>query len=252
MRRDSITLIVAPHPDDEVLGAGIWMHRHRRENVHIVHVTDGSPRDLKDAKRLGFSTRRAYAAARRRELFEALRLLGISPSRCAECGVTDQEAFLNLPAIIDRLDSLVGELRPHRILAPAYEGGHPDHDAAAFAVAILRSHRPDFEHLEFPLYHSDNNGQMITGQFLAGADSARQQVLVLTPRERDLKSAMLACFRTQQEILSRFGLQFERFRTAPAYDFTLPPHPGPLLYERWGWSIHGAAWREQARRALAA
>jgi hypothetical protein len=54
-------------------------------------------------------------------------------------------------------------------------------------------------------------------------------VLALTPRERDLKYEMLACFRTQQEILSRFGVEFERFRTAPAYDFTMPPHPGPLL-----------------------
>ena len=252
MRGDSVTLIVAPHPDDEVLGAGIWIQRHLRRQVHIVHVTDGSPRDLKDATRLGFSNRQEYAAARRRELFEALKLVGISPYQCAECGVADQEAFLNLPEIVDRLDSLFGELRPHRILSPAYEGGHPDHDAAAFAVAMLRSRRPGFEHLEFPLYHSDNNGQMVTGQFLGGADFARQQVLALTPRERDLKSAMLACFRTQQEILSRFGVEIERFRSAPAYDFTLPPHSGPLLYERWGWPIHGAAWREQARRALAA
>ena len=249
MRRDSVTLIVAPHPDDEVLGAAIWMHRHPREQVHVVHLTDGSPRDLKDAKRLGFSTRQAYAAARRRELFEALKPVGISPSHCAECGVVDQEAFLNLPAIIHRLETLLGELRPRRILAPAYEGGHPDHDAAAFAVAVLRSRHPVFDHLEFPLYHSDDNGQMITGQFLGGAHSVRQQVLVLTPRERDLKAAMLACFRTQREILSRFALKFERFRTAPSYDFTLPPHPGPLLYERWGWSIEGEAWRRagQAR-----
>src|SRR3954466_141395 len=131
MRRPSITLIVAPHPDDEVLRAATWIHRHPLEQVDIVHVTDGSPRDLKDAKRLGFSTREEYAAARRQELFEAVKLLGITPARCAQCGAADQEAFLNLPAIIERLDSLVGELQPRRILAPAYEGGHPDHDAAA-------------------------------------------------------------------------------------------------------------------------
>jgi LmbE family N-acetylglucosaminyl deacetylase len=252
MRRDSVTLVVAAHPDDEVLGAGIWIHRHNCENVHIVHLTDGSPRDLKDAARLGFWTRQAYASARRRELFEALKLLEIAPSHCVECGVADQEAFLNLPAIIERLDSLVRELRPRRILTHAYEGGHPDHDAAALAVAMLSNRRSGFDHLEFPLYHSSNDGQMITGQFLAGPDSAEQQVIRLSPGEHNLKSAMLACFQTQQEILSRFSLECERFRSAPAYDFTLPPHPGPLLYERWGWAIHGTAWREQAMRVLAA
>ncbi len=46
---------------------------------------------------------------------------------------------------------------------------------------------------------------------------------------------MLACFRTQAAILSHFDRQAERFRPAPAYDFTAPPHPGPLNYEDWGW-----------------
>jgi LmbE family N-acetylglucosaminyl deacetylase len=250
MRHHSLTLVVAPHPDDEVLGAGIWMYRQPRECVHIVHLTDGSPRDLKDAERLGFATRQAYAAVRRREFFGALEVLEIPPSRCTAFGVADQEAFLNLTTIIDRLASLVSQLCPDRILSPAYEGGHPDHDAAAFAVAVLRNRRPDFDHLEFPLYHSDKDGQMVTGQFLAAPFPIPEEVLKLSPAERNLKSAMLACFRTQQEILSRFSLECERFRIAPAYDFTLPPHAGPLLYERWGWSIHGAAWREQARRAL--
>jgi LmbE family N-acetylglucosaminyl deacetylase len=252
MRLDSVTLVVVAHPDDEVLGAGIWMHRQNAENVYIVHLTDGSPRDLKDAARLGFPTRQAYASARRQELFQALKLLEIDASHCIECGVADQEAFLNLPAIIERLASLVHELRPHRVLTHAYEGGHPDHDAASLAVAMLRKRFPYLSHLEFPLYHSGNDGRMITGQFLAGQDSSGQQVLRLTRNERNLKSAMLACFQTQQGILSCFGLERERFRSAPAYDFTLPPHPGPLLYERWGWSAHGEAWREQAKRTLAA
>ena len=57
---------------------------------------------------------------------------------------------------------------------------------------------------------------------------------------------MLACFRTQADILSRFDPVVERLRPAPAYDFTQPPHPGPLNYETWGWALTGARWRQLA------
>jgi hypothetical protein len=60
---------------------------------------------------------------------------------------------------------------------------------------------------------------------------------------------MRACFRTQAKILSQFDSARERFRAAPAYDFTAPPHEGRLLYEEWGW-MSGADWRRSARAAL--
>jgi LmbE family N-acetylglucosaminyl deacetylase len=242
--------VVAPHPDDEALGAAISMHRRVRTNrVHIVHLTDGSPNDMAEARKLGFASRLDYASARRRELQEALHPIGVTAADCTALGFTDQEVFLNFPAVIARLDSLVRELRPECVLSPAYEGGHPDHDGASFAVAMLRKGGHRFAHREFPLYHSDPRGEMITGRFLAGPYSGNEEVLTLSPDERDLKVAVLECFPSQREILSHFGFDFERFRMAPAYDFTQPPHPGPLLYERWGWSIHGEAWREQAIRA---
>jgi hypothetical protein len=62
---------------------------------------------------------------------------------------------------------------------------------------------------------------------------------------------MLDCFRTQQQILSHFRLDYERFRNAPAYDFGEAPHSGPLLYELWGWGISGSQWRSEAARASA-
>jgi LmbE family N-acetylglucosaminyl deacetylase len=44
-----VTLLVAAHPDDEILGAGIWLSRRPAESVHILHVTDGSPVDMHEA-----------------------------------------------------------------------------------------------------------------------------------------------------------------------------------------------------------
>jgi LmbE family N-acetylglucosaminyl deacetylase len=243
MGRRLSSLIVAAHPDDEVLGLGIWMHRQRHSSVHIVHITDGSPKDMQNAHDLGFRTRRAYALARRQELANALRMAHVPLANCTEFGIIDKEAFLHLPELIERLGSLIHEVRPRRVYCPAYEGGHPDHDAAAFAVATVRRRAQSFEHWEFPLYHAGEQGQMITAKFIGRAVA---NSIVLSEEERLLKKRMLSCFKTQQEILGHFKVERERFRQAREYDFANPPHRGKLLYECWGWSITGSAWRERA------
>lgn len=88
---------------------------------------------------------------------------------------------------------------------------------------------------------------MITGQFIERFGT--EETVILTPAERELKRKMLRCFTTQQTILKEFSVQHELFRPAPLYDFSEPPHPGPLLYERWGWGISGDTWRRRAREA---
>jgi N-acetylglucosamine malate deacetylase 2 len=244
------TLIVAPHPDDEVLGAGIWMHRHRGERRHVLHLTDGSPRDMENAAALGFSSAASYGLARRAELMSALQMIGVRPGDCTQLACPDKEAYLNLAHIVTQIELLVEQLRPERILSPAYEGGHPDHDAAAFAVAMVRQRIGGFEHWEFPLYHAGEQAEMITGRFIGSASTGDEEVIAFSSSERNLKSRMLNCFETQREILSCFSCTEERFRRAPAYDFTKPPHPGVLLYESWNWGISGTSWRQHAAKEL--
>src|ERR1041384_2270935 len=122
-------LIVAPHPDDETIGAGIWMHRHRNCEITLLHITDGSPRDPADAKAVGFPNRRAYAAARRRELHAALSLVGVRHSQLRIFSYGDKETYQHLPELVARMTALIDQLRPTLVLSPAYEGGHPDHDS---------------------------------------------------------------------------------------------------------------------------
>ena len=61
---------------------------------------------------------------------------------------------------------------------------------------------------------------------------------------------MLDCFVSQRDLLAAFGTKVERFREAPDYDFTKPPHLGELHYERLGWGITGEIWRQHAAAAL--
>ena len=71
---------------------------------------------------------------------------------------------------------------------------------------------------------------------------------MLTAAERERKRAMLASYKSQRAVLEPFGLDDERFRVAPPYDFASAPHSGLLAYERLGW-MTGDAWRELAREA---
>lgn len=239
MEPDRHTLIVAAHPDDETIGAGIWMARHKhRERITIVHITDGAPR--------GYDRREEYARARRLELAAALEIASIRPEQCRQLGHVDQEAYLHLSELVDEISGLIEELRPELVLTHPYEGGHPDHDAAAFAVA----HATHGKYHEFTSYHCESSSPdapPAAGRFLH--PETPEQTIGFGSSERDLKKRMFDCFSTQREILKIFPLEYEKFRRAPAYDFTAPPHSGELQYEKWG-IRRGEEWRQRAAEAL--
>jgi LmbE family N-acetylglucosaminyl deacetylase len=243
-------MLIAAHPDDEVCSAGSMLIRYRRA-IHIVHVTDGSPRDPADARTAGFDTREAYARARRRELLDALSIAGIGPERSRSLDFIDQEAGRHLADAARGIAAILEDLAPGIVLCNPYEGGHPDHDAAAFAVhaalRLLEPCNPPFL-IEFGSYHA-RNGEMEIFQFLPnGAEPACE--VRLSPDEQRLKRAMVDCYETQRNTVRLFPLSPERYRPAPPYDFTSPPHEGKLFYENFSWGMTGREWREQAGAAL--
>lgn len=230
------TLILVAHPDDETIGAGGQMGRLGR--LTLVHLTDGAPRDPWFWQQAGLSTRTAYARLRAAELSRALAAGGIEAHRFT-CGAPDQEAVLSLPALTQRTLTLLRRIRPAFVLTHPYEGGHPDHDAAAFIVsqAVAAAPLPRPVRLEMAFYHQRSES-LVTGRFLPGGPPAIR--VPLSPRARARKQVMLEAFASQQAVLARFGLDDEAFRLAPDYDFTSPPHPGVLHYERFGWPLDGA------------
>jgi LmbE family N-acetylglucosaminyl deacetylase len=220
--------VVVAHPDDETIGVGAHLDRFR--HLTLVHVTDGAPRDGHDATNAGFASPAAYAAARRRELMEALAVGSVRPERILELGYADQEAAAAAGEIARRLAALFGEHAIEAVLTHAYEGGHPDHDAVAFAVA--RAAPPRI--IEMAEYNALGCGTFI------GPPGTE---IVLTAEQRERKRRMIACFRTQGVVLAPFSVESERFRPAPSHDFTRPPHEGVLGYERWLSHMDGARWR---------
>jgi LmbE family N-acetylglucosaminyl deacetylase len=242
-------LLLVAHPDDEVIGAGAQFPKWK-DRVFIVHATDGAPRNPRFAAEAGFESRESYGEERRRELERALSLAGVTPFR--QLMIPDQDAILHLPQLTSSVTEVIDELNPDCILTHPYEGGHPDHDSCAFAVrAALSFSRAQPVAGEFTSYHAGPDGTE-TGVFLPAPSRPPlgEITFTLTEEECALKRRMFDCYVSQQRILDWFTIATEKFRRAPDYDFSQPPHAGQLHYERHDWGINGASWRECAARAF--
>lgn len=241
-------VVVVAHPDDEVLAAGSRMDR--MEDLTVVHITDGSPEDMEDARRLGFGSREDYAAARRREVVAAMEALGAEAELLCYWH-PDKESILHGAAILEQLvEELDGAAA---VITHAYEHGHPDHDTAALcvslAVARLRaSGRPAPEVFEFPIY-AVLGGQPVFGRFVP-LRAAPETVLPMTAADRARRNAALAAYGSQRGVLAFAGDWEERLRPAPPYDFRRPALNGVAWYDRHGWVMTLATWREFADALL--
>jgi LmbE family N-acetylglucosaminyl deacetylase len=170
-------LVVAPHPDDEVIGAGGAMRRAVESGipVHVVFVTsgDGYPDTLLTSLRLRHPTGRAYVEMgeiRQREALRALESLGVSPDEVSFLGfpdgglaglwtdhwtlpysspftrherppyreALDQSAEYDGTALVSLLERVMRDFAPTLILIPHPSDAHPDHATAGnFAIEAV-------------------------------------------------------------------------------------------------------------------
>jgi len=149
-------LVLAPHPDDEVIGCGGALRRHVLAGAHVtvVFLTDGrrGDRELDQSSGLGDEelarARTALAVRRKRESEAAAEILGIQ-----------ELVFLNGPdgalddttALTDRLRGVLRRTAPSLIYVPSMLDLHVDHwatnrvfyrclDALGEAAPLLREY----------------------------------------------------------------------------------------------------------------
>ncbi|HVG27691.1 MAG TPA: PIG-L family deacetylase [Acidobacteriaceae bacterium] len=245
------TMVIFAHPDDEVIALGGRLERFG--GAHFVHVTDGAPRNGEDCRAHGFGSLEEYRRAREAEFAAALEGAGIGAASRECLGIADQEASLNLGRLTEQIGERLRRLRPEVVFTHPYEGGHPDHDATAFAVqAAVRMSKARGEKapviVEAPFYHAGPRG-MRTGEFLPGRERTHEIAYSLGGEEQQRKRKLLACFGTQGATLAAFGVEWERFRVAPGYDFRQRPHAGATLYDGFPWGMNSERFCELAAEA---
>ncbi|HKW19174.1 MAG TPA: PIG-L deacetylase family protein [Terriglobales bacterium] len=234
-------LVLAAHPDDETIGASLVLSR--CPDCFVAYLTDGAPRDTRLWPPRLTGSRELYVDLRRQEAHAALSIAGISSGAISWLRAVDQEATFEIDRLIADFAKLVCSIRPDVVITHPYEGGHPDHDAAALVARIAEGQCDRLPILlEMTSYHA-RDGRCVTGEFLNPEESS-QICLELSTEDRERKQRMIEAHASQKLVLENFPLDREPLRLAPEYDFSQPPHAGKLWYESMGWEMTGTRWRE--------
>lgn len=120
-------VVLAAHPDDEVIGAGgmLAWHAEQGHPVRVIHLTDGAQGDPSGVEN-------DIRATRRREGVEALRRLGLPAPEGWD--LPDGCLPEHLPTIAARLRELFVATQPRTLYSFWFGEGHRDHRALAVAT----------------------------------------------------------------------------------------------------------------------
>lgn len=221
-------LILAPHPDDEIVACGITAIRAQRDGVliSVLYLTTGVPprEDMWPWQRSGHARR---GGRRRDEAAKAAALLGLRqaghsdiPSRRLIGHLDEAEA--SVTRAIERMEAT-------ELWVTAFEGAHQDHDAANAIAARFRDRLPVWE---FAAYNFAG-GKVRSNQFL---DARGGVVEVRADRdEAALKRRALGLYASERGNLRHIRIGEEQYRPLPRHNYGLPPHAGPLFRERFYW-----------------
>lgn len=217
-------VVVAPHPDDEVLGTSSVL---RHEPVTVVHVSDGVPpwTDPSESQSL--------VGRRQAECQAAWEALGAQVGEVVRLGFADLAVWRSVRQLAAVLTEVVGALEPTSIHVPAYQGGHPDHDAT-YAAALLARWATGDRHrwIVYSLYGYDVDGSFSLGALdpIRYPGAAR---LTETAPDLERKAVALSCFSSQL----RGGSILQRWLDAPAAEhvapapLSLPVEPDTCFYD---------------------
>jgi len=173
-------LIVAPHPDDETLGAGGLIAHLRSSGVEVLiaAVTDGE-NAYEDSRGLG--------EVRTREQTAALAHLGVREKDIVRFRLCDSNVAAREEALATLLTPLV--MRSAHVVAPWRHDFHPDHEACGrVAESLALEHEVELTSYFFWTWHRG------TTELLSELPLIR---FPLTERLLDLKRLALACHSSQ-------------------------------------------------------
>jgi len=178
-------LVVAPHPDDETLGAAATIMRKRDAGtpVRVLIATDGSKSPPGDPA--------AVAALRTVELRSACVLLGLSGADVIQLPFVDAELDGDEDALTDAIAECVAEFRPADVLTTSETDPHDDH--AVVGVATRRAvSGTDVRLLAYPVWQWDRPPRLVRMMWRSGRPE-----LVRSDGYLDRKREVIAAYHSQ-------------------------------------------------------
>lgn len=223
-------LILAPHPDDDIVACGIAARHARAKGaeIFVLFLTTGvPPRETLWPWRGSNYNRRVER--RREEALAAMMQLGAQPAGFLDLPSRGLIASLDTAAAV--LEQALRETRAGELWVTAFEGAHQDHDAANALAANFRDRLPVWE---FAAYNFA--GAKVRSNRFPDARGGVVE-LRLSREEGRLKRRMLALYASESGNLSHIRVEQEAWRPLPRYDYVGPPHPGTLFRERFHWVL---------------
>ncbi|MHB8815345.1 MAG: PIG-L deacetylase family protein [Steroidobacteraceae bacterium] len=215
-QRKGGVLVFAAHQDDEVLGLGLTLikHRSKGDRVTVVFTTNGAGGNWKERRAI----KQAVSATRAQEARDALGVIGIDPAEIVCLGFPDGGMHRYIAEARADIVTLLRMIAPHTIYVHAIEGGHLDHDVTGFVVqdvsAKLRI-EPVFEWAEYNL--EARGGRPIAGARFASDPYVPHFECALTPfdqTELTSKQKMLAQYASQAVAIRYYPFRGEILRRA--------------------------------------
>ena len=116
----------------------LFLFAHQDDEFSAIHLIESGQRDQR-------SQLFVDSEVRNKETGAALAACGVREEQIVFAGTThrlpDGALFRHLPRALNSLDQIVGARRIDRIILPAWEGGHPDHDAVHLTGLALACQR---------------------------------------------------------------------------------------------------------------
>ena len=125
-------VVIAPHPDDEVLACGGLMSMHRAQcgEILVIAVTDGEASHGTSSRQQASS----LAQTRRAERNAGLQRLGLHETCVTRLATPDGQVAQHTLRLARQLQSL---LRPRDLVVTTWRfDGHPDHEATGLAASL--------------------------------------------------------------------------------------------------------------------
>lgn len=223
-------MIIAAHPDDEVVGCASRILREK--NTIIVYIVTYNEIRKNEAKMMAL-----FAGLKEKNLI----FLDYKPEDLLKRNV--------VKAVKEKIKEVIKKNKPSEVYIPSYEGGHIHHDITNYVVnkAVSKS-KIDSKVYEFPMYNNYPKYAMQKmlrrlslymplphnhPQRFVPVNGSKITNTKMTKDEMRLKKHMLRIYKSQNknDLLVKMFWYPEKYRICPKYDYRRKPHPGPLNYE---------------------